>query len=190
MSGVIGQRDVRPYFAEQVRAAIESVELETGSEPVEYLVGLLTDFVMVPDTPSFDAPLASVLAWALEARPHELADRMRCLGDLALFRCGFFPDDLERRGVNERYAATLGGRAYDTVAMRRARDGALFAELARRFLDFARVLDEVRERTALQTPAELARMYTRYRATGSPRLARRLARHGVLSAARGDRSIH
>ncbi|MDD9970411.1 MAG: hypothetical protein OXR73_29505 [Myxococcales bacterium] len=188
MVAVSTVQDVRPYFQEHVSAAMRSVDVDTREETAGYLVGLLADFVLVPDEPNLDAPLASVLSWALSGRPDERVNRMRCLGDLALFRCGFFPDQLERRGVDERYAAALGGRAYDAVASgdRRASDtvnglaaSEVFAELAARFLLFAQVLDEVRERTAMQTHSELTRMYTRYRMGGSPRLARRLARRGL-----------
>lgn len=172
---------VDAFFQSHVKAAIAEVQPDAPDDLVAYLVRLLADFVAVPQVPPFDAPLVMVMDWALQGRPHEQAERMRCLGDLALFRCGFFPDQLDRAGVDERYAAALGGRAYGTVAHRRPMGAAVFGELARRFLDWARVLDEVRERTregAHESPLELARLYSRYRQSGSPRLARRLSRHG------------
>lgn len=184
MPAVSAIDDLKPFFTAQVNAAIARTSLDTPDSLAAYLVGLLEGYVRVPDVPALDAPLASVLAWALEGRPHEQSDRMRCLGDLALFRCGFFPDQLERLGVDEHYAANMGGRAYGAVALGQAsgqRMGAeLFAALAKRFLDWVRVLGEVREGTLHPSPAQLARLYSRYRISGNPRLAKRLARRGLL----------
>lgn len=177
---------VDSFFQAHVTAAVAQVQPNAPEDLVAYLVRLLADFVATPEVPPFDAPLVLVMDWALQGRPHEQPERMRCLGDLALFRCGFFPDQLDRAGVDEHYAAALGGRAYGTVAHRRPVGAEVFAELARRFLDWARVLDEVRERVRdgrRESPLELARLYARYRQSRSPRLARRLARRGFRLSA-------
>ena len=54
-----------------------------------------------------------------------------------------------------------------------------FVELANRFGAFARVLDEVREQTAMCTDGEILRIYERWSTTRSPELFRRLNRRGV-----------
>jgi len=56
-------------------------------------------------------------------------------------------------------------------------------ELAGRFEDFSRVLDEVREQTAMCTDGELVRIYERWCTTRSPELFRRLNRRGVGAVA-------
>lgn len=192
--------DVQQFFQEQVQAASRRLEVDTREVTESYLVRLLSGFSITPDVPPLDAPLVEVLGWALQARGADRLHRMRCLGDLALFRCGFFPDSLERRGVSESYAIAMGGRAYDEVASTAGRsttpkaailDAELFEELALRFAVFVRVLDEVREQTAMQTDADLTRLYARFRTTGSPTLLRRLQRHGMSHWQRkGSGGVH
>jgi hypothetical protein len=113
--------------------------------------------------------------------------RMRNLGDAALFVSGFLSDSCDRRGVTPPYVYAIGARAYGEVgrASRTAPplDGPdqsqVFVELADRFAAFARVLDEVREQTAMCTDGEILRIYERWSATRSPELFRRLNRRGV-----------
>lgn len=191
--------DVRQFFQEQVQAASRRLEVETREDTEYYLVQLLSGFSATPDVPPLDAPLFAVLEWALQARGVDRMYRMRCLGDLALFRCGFFPDSLERRGVSESYIITMGGRAYDQVASEVGKgsspqgrlDPELFEELAERFAEFVRILDEVREQTVMHTDADLARLYARFRKSGSPALLRRLQRRGMnLWERKGPDGMH
>ena len=189
--------DVRHFFHELVQAASKRLDVDTRQETEYYLVELLSGFSAVPDVPPLDAPLVTVLAWAMDAQGVDRMYRMRCLGDLALFRCGFFPDSLERRGVSASYVIAMGGRAYDAVALSAGKKGSprglasgLFAELAVRFGDFVRVLDEVRERTAMQSDGDIARLYERWRASGSPTLLRRLQRRGVVPGSRPRGWVH
>jgi len=180
--------DVRHFFHEHVQAASKRLDVDTRVETESYLVELLAGFATVPDVPPMDAPLATVFAWALEGRGHERMYRMRCLGDLAMFRCGFFPDSLERRGISEDYVVAMGGRAYDAVAAvaaqgpRRSQFGqGLFEELALRFAEFVRVIEEVRDQTVLCGEKDVARLYERFCESGSPALLRKLHRRGLFT---------
>ena len=79
------------------------------------------------------------------------------------------------------------------VGVLAVRQGAGFVELGERFHELARVLDEVRERTALCTDAAVVRLYERFRESGSPALLRRLHRRGLHPQAtpgKGDPSLH
>jgi len=111
---------------------------------------------------------------------------MRSLGDAALFVSGFLADSFTARGVTQTYVIAIGTRAYGEVSRARASavpdsgpDSGVFVELADRFAAFSRVLDEVREQTAMCTDGELVRIYERWSLTRSPELSRRLHRHGV-----------
>jgi hypothetical protein len=113
--------------------------------------------------------------------------------------CGFFGDHLRRRGISRDYVVGLGERAYGEAGdlcgrAWRSSDGSLrqvYPELAGRFDVFARVLDEVRETTALRTPQDIVRLYERWRRTKSPTLARRLKEEGVFPQdGGGDRVLH
>jgi hypothetical protein len=118
---------------------------------------------------------------------------MRDLGDVALFICGFFPDSFDRRGLTRTYVVGMGGRAYLVLGeaeRRRSSMSEVFAELAGRFHDMARVLDEVRERTALRTDGAMLRLYERWQRSGSPALADRLRRRGVHPQRARTRSLN
>jgi hypothetical protein len=165
---------------------MKSLDVRTA-EPIErYLVELLAGFTADARIPEMSTPFVEQLGKALSATGPERANRMRSLGDAALFVSGFWVDSFDARGVTQPYVIAIGTRAYGEVG--RARAGSLpdagphpevFVELAGRFEAFSRVLDEVREQTALCTDGELIRIYERWCTTRSPALFRRLNRRGV-----------
>lgn len=176
--------DVRAFFREQVSEALRSLDVTTAEGTAWYLVELLAGYAVSEKVHEVSSPFVELLTEALEATGAERVYRLRNLGDAALFVSGFLPDSYERRGVTHPYVVSMGARAYGEVS--RAARGErhahrfLFEELADRFEAFARVLDEVREQTAMQTDGALLRLYERWRATGSPRLLQRLSRRGVI----------
>ena len=189
MPGIEPAVSVREFFGEHVARALRDLRLETGPATEGYLVGLLSGYAVSEQIQVLAQPLVALLQRALEAQGAARPIRLRELGDAALFLSGFFPDSFERRGLDPSYAASMGGRAY-LLAGSQDRDGArrqVLSELARRFVEFARVLDEVRERTALSTDGAVLQLYEHWLRSGSPAVARRLARRGV-HAARGKRS--
>jgi hypothetical protein len=181
MSDIEPCTNVEAFFVEHVHEAMRELRVETKAETRGYLVKLLSGFSVSHQAPSLSESLAGRLQQALEVSGPERLARLRGLGDVALFICGFFPDSFDRRGLSRSYVVALGGRAYLVVG-REARDqgrGELFVELGDRFHDMARVLDEVRERTAMCTDGALVRLYERWCKSGSPALSGRLRRRGV-----------
>lgn len=187
MSGVEGCTDVRDFFRDHVTEALRSLEVRTESATEHYLVDLLAGFTVSDRIQDMCTPFVELLGKALAVTGTERVYRMRSLGDSALFVAGFLSDSCDRRGVTQPYVHAIGARAYGEVgrAGRTAppSDGPdqsqVFVELADRFPAFARVLDEVREQTALCTDGELLRIYERWCTTRSPQLYRRLNRRGV-----------
>jgi hypothetical protein len=180
--------DARAYFEPQVALAVRAVGVPEASQAEPYLVDLLCGFAVSTETPAPESlPLADLLRRAAESVGPERERRMRRLGDVALWLSGFLPDCFERRGLSEAYVARMGGGAYSWLGEAAHRCGEpsrakLFHDLSARFRDFARVLDEVRELTAMCTDGAVVRLYERWRATGSPALLRRLVRRGVTPA--------
>jgi len=173
--------DIHTFFVEHVTEAMRDLRVETRAETQGYLVNLLSGFAVSEKTQSLSEPLARLFERALQATGVERLARLRDLGDAALFICGFFPDSFDRRGLSRTYVVDMGGRAYLVVGQS-AREHAraeVFVELGGRFDDMARVLDEVRERTAMCTDGEIVRLYERWSRSGSPTLAERLRRRGV-----------
>lgn len=187
MSGVEGCTDVREFFRDHVTEAMRSLEVRTEQATEHYLVNLLAGFTVSDRIQEMTTPFVELLGRAVAVNGAERLYRMRNLGDAALFVSGFLSDSCDRRGVTQPYVHAIGARAYGEVgrAGRAAppSDGPdqtqVFVELANRFAAFARVLDEVREQTALCTDGEILRIYERWSATRSPELFRRLSRRGV-----------
>ncbi len=175
--------DVRAFFREQVTSALRSLEVTTARDTEQYLVELLAGFSVSDKVQDVSTPFVELLGHALEVEGAERMYRLRNLGDAALYVSGFLPDSYERRGVTHPYVVSMGARAYGEVSRSARWHSAahrfLFEELADRFEAFARVLDEVREQTALCTDGEIFRLYERWCATRSPSLLRRLSRRGV-----------
>jgi hypothetical protein len=200
MSSIDSGCAVRSFFGAEVRDAMQDLRIETAEATEQYLVELLSSFSVSGRIPNLFEPLVTQLQRARNASGPEHAQRMRDLGDVALFVCGFFPDSFERRGLDRTYVVAMGGHAYLVVGEATRGAGHLlgdsgadyarvFMELAERFHELARVLDEVRERTALSTDATVVRLYERFRDSGSPALRRRLARRGI-NPHRGDPGLH
>jgi hypothetical protein len=187
MAGVEGCTDVREFFRDHVTEALKSLAVRTEEATEHYLVNLLAGFAVSDRIQDMCTPFVELLGQALSATGVERMYRMRSLGDAALFVSGFLSDSCGRRGVTQPYVHAIGARAYGEVS-RAGRaappsDGPdqspVFIDLAQRFGSFARVLDEVREQTALCTDGELVRIYERWSETRSPELFRRLSRRGV-----------
>ena len=181
MDGIQSFSNVRTFFVEHVTEAMRDLRVETRAETQGYLVNLLSDFSVSEGAQALGEPLALLLHRALEAQGPDKLARLRELGDAALFLCGFFPDSFDRRGISRTYVVGMGGHAYLVVgqATRAQAPAEVFVELGGRFHDMARVLDEVRERTAMCNDREIVKLYERWRRSGSPALANRLMRRGV-----------
>lgn len=187
MSGVEGCTDVRDFFRDHVTEALQSLAVRAELATERYLVNLLAGFAVSDRIQDMCTPFVELLARAVNVTGAERLYRMQNLGDAALFVSGFLSDSCDRRGVTQPYVYAIGARAYGEVgrAGRSAppSDGPdqsqVFVELADRFGAFARVLDEVREQTAMCTDGEILRIYERWSSTRSPELFRRLNRRGV-----------
>ena len=186
--------DVRTFFVEHVTGAMRDLRVETRAETQGYLVNLLSGFAVSGRARSLSEPLARLLQRATRAQGPERLARLRDLGDVALFICGFFPDSFDRRGLSRPYVVEMGGRAYLVIGKsappQSSEPSEVFVELGGRFHDMARVLDEVRERTALCTDGEIVRLYERWHSSGSPAIAERLQRRGVAPQKPRTGTVH
>lgn len=162
------------FFSSLVASAADAVGVAPKPPTQQYLVTLLTD-AAIQGGPDLDTPLALQLANAMATQHLERVQRMKKLGDAALFAAGFAADSLGRRGLTVKYCVTMGQRAYSEAARGRS---VVFQDLSYHFLQYTAVLDEVRERTQLRDP--LVRLYERWEATDSPVLLQRLKAQGVV----------
>lgn len=185
------------YFHERLSQALAQRHTELGGALQMYLVDLLERYAaMHPDRAL--RPLVEHLSDAVSASTlRDRFDRYREMGDAALCVYGLFGEHLTARGISHRYVAAMGGTAYRHASHLSPAPGArgmgtagVYRELAHRFDEVARVLVDVRERTALRTPQDVLRLYERWRRTHSPALAERLREAGVYPQASPWSTIH
>lgn len=184
------------FFRERLTEAMENQRVSTSAFTEFYLVNLLTSCVrreVLPGPePGFrETPLAVLYARALESPSGERTPRLRALGDTALFVSGYFPDSRLGKAVDHAYYRELGGRAYAHLSHeeRQTHGPGVFAELSRRFTQFADLLSEVSDSTFAAGHLSLVKLYERWRATGSRRAATLLAKQGLAPAPEGPSGV-
>jgi hypothetical protein len=190
VSGIVFGKSAQEYFREVVTDALSHRRLRIQEVTEFYLVNLLAShltreklFVEGPDGSAEAEPLAMILKRALEGDREERRRRLRQLGDTSLFVSGFFGDSLARSLVDVDYYIAMGGRAYDALsASERTSAGGrpeLYGELADRFAAFVDLFAEIAEMSELRSNRGLVKLYERFLATGSRRIAERLRERGV-----------
>lgn len=186
--------DVRGFFSEYVTGAAQERGVEATQAATTYLSALLADFAkpgaLGRDT--LERPFTLLLAEALDSAGSERFERLRAVGDGALYVRGFFSEHLETRGVALRYVSAVGARAYDGAAsmLRRSMSSPdasaapdVFGELATRFDAFVELLACVADRIVARSAGSdggVLRLYERWLKTGSQEIAAALGAHGLV----------
>ena len=178
------------FFFELVRDAIGHQKVKIQPETEFYVVKLLNRFIFSESLYSKnsegtleDQPLALMFKDALEAEEQASQKSMfQNVGDISLFKAGFFQESLARSNVDLNYYIGIGCSAYQNAAQRSDAKHFrnLFSELSDRFGMVVNVLSEVSEQTTMtKTEQDLLRLYEMWSRTGSERAARALARTGI-----------
>lgn len=179
--------NVDEYFREVVESAAEQASVESSEYGLTYVSALLSSYAR--PLARERALLGESLTLALHSAATETAlarriERLRIVGDAVLYATGFFEEHLAARGVSLPYVRGLGARAYDLAASAFATSSELFAELATRFDDYARVLraasDAIAATSAGGGPAGTLLLYERWMKTRSPAAADALIERGLL----------
>lgn len=180
-------KSAQEWFREMVSDALSHRRLRIQEVTEFYLVNLLASFLEKERLFVEDAegnvraePLAVILLRALAADRRDRVRELRRLGDTALFVSGFFGDSLARSVVDVDYYIAMGERAYGTLAgAERGSAAAPFGELSDRFGDFVDLFAEIAELSDLRSNRGLVRLYERFLATRSERVAELLRARGV-----------
>lgn len=194
---LIDGRSPRELFSAWVEEALADARPAPSPWTAAYLVHLLADRLRTGE-PSDGTEPTLAEAW-LQARASAGASRargLRAVGDRALFVAGYFGESLSRRVVGIGYYRDIGSAAYGDLSAHlgspqpgasppgsaAASWGDLYGELAERFGDCLEVLGAVADRARAGRVGDVLHLYERWLATGSPRLARRLAALGCVVA--------
>lgn len=181
------------YFYELLDGAFSKRSFRPTEETSFYLVNLLNQFMTTDALFSRDSDgrhreeaLALLVKEANEI-PTEDAKRVlfRQVGDLSLYRAGFFQESLNRKLVDIDYYIEMGGRAYQEAASRHDERALriVFEELAHRFGKFVDVLADVSDLTMAKTERNLLRLYEQWTKTKSERAERLLSEAGIIPGA-------
>ena len=178
------------FFFELVRTAVQHQKVKLQPETEFYLVKLLNRFIFSEslyskksDGSLEEQPLVFLYKEALEAPAQpEQKSLFQNVGDISLYRAGYFQESLAKGCVDLDYYIGLGGSAYQNAA-ERSEDRhfrGMFSELSTKFESFVEVLCEVSEKTTVtKTEQDLFRLYEMWNRTGSERAARALKKAGI-----------
>jgi hypothetical protein len=169
-------------FHDLVRAAMEAQQVESSETTECYLVQLLEAFTRPSRPALLDRPLALDYLEASHLPVHQRYEKLKYVADTALFVTGVFVDSLDRSLVGPDYYAALGRNAYARLSAQPARAplAELFAELARRFPEFVRVLMEISAQDLFRREQDTLRLYRRWLHTRGQREADLLVRRGLI----------
>ncbi|OFZ18087.1 MAG: hypothetical protein A2X94_02635 [Bdellovibrionales bacterium GWB1_55_8] len=178
------------FFHELVTSALGSLRIRVRPETEFYLVNLLNQFMSADQLfprddkgAAQDEPLALLMKDAIEqVQPNAQSAMFRRVGDISLYKAGFFQDSLNRKLVDVDYYIGIGGAAYQQVAVRAGEEvqKSIYRELAQKFSKFVDALAEISDKTAQRTEKDLLRIYELWVRTKSDRAARALQEAGIV----------
>jgi hypothetical protein len=191
MSSLVAGESIREFFKGLLEQVLSHHRVEIA-EPTEfYLVNLLSEFLFADNLFTEETggrreetPLAMLYARALQQERTERIRTLRKLGDVSLYKAGFFQQALrERSAVGPDYYIQMGGAAYAQVADLAPAAGfaAVYRELCRKFREVVEVLEEISARGMVANgPSGALKVYESWVRTGSDRLEKVLVDAGMV----------
>lgn len=181
------------YFREKVVEAMTSLKVEVPDDVEFYLVNLLCEFInptrletLTGELHALETPLALMYKQAVEAPASQRLKILKYLGDSSLYIAGFFQDFFNRKAFDIGYYISLGSSAYGSVSSimrdehRDEHFGAMYGDLAAKFTSLVDVVAEVSEVPGSERPVDILAIYDRWTRSNSERLARALAKVGII----------
>ena len=190
MSELVTASSLKEFFKSLVEEVIRRRQLQITDVTEFYLVNLLSEFVSSDrlfdqelDEGRDHEPLALLYARALSQEREARIRTLRRLGDVSLYKAGFFADALREGPVGADYYIQMGGAAYGQVASLSAGAGFsdVYRELCAKFRALVEVLEEISARGLVQNgPVGALRVYESWVRTGSERLEQVLVDAGLV----------
>lgn len=182
------------YFREKIVEAMASLRVEVQDDVEFYLVNLLCEFIkptrfesVAGELHALETPLAIMYKQAVEAPSPQRLKIFKYLGDTSLYLSGFFQDFFNRKAFDIGYYMSLGASAYESVSSIMREDhrdehfGKMYGALALNFNSLVDVVAEVSEVPGQDKPSDILAIYDRWTRCNSDRLARTLARVGIIA---------
>jgi hypothetical protein len=185
---VVAVTSLKQFFKSLLDEALGQSRLDVAEVTEFYLANLLAEFAAADrlfaadETGGAEEPLALLYHRAQSAERDERIRMLRRLGDVSLYKAGFFAGALRGTAVGQRYTIEMGQAAYGQVAVL-ARGGfaQVYDELGRKFRPLVDVLEGIAARSsARSSPAGVLQVYESWRRTGSDTLESVLVDAGLL----------
>ena len=195
MGGLVASASLREFFKALLEDAISQRPLAVTEATEFYLVNLLAEFAAAErffsqetDSGRDHEPLAILYHRARQQEREERIRTFRRLGDVSLYKAGFFADALRSGPVGPEYYIQMGASSYGEVADLAPTSGfaPVYRELKDKFRAFVEVLEEIAARGQAAAGAQgTLRVYESWIRTGSERLEKVLIDVGLLPRAKG-----
>lgn len=196
MSFLVVASSLKEFFKRTLNEAMSRHRLEVEEVTEFYLVNLLADFIDAEKLLSERAEdgrrehesLALLYHRAQQEDRDGRIKLLRRLGDVSLYRAGFFSDSLRAQVVGPDYYIQMGCSAYGQVAELTPRSGfsGVYRELNQKFRALVDVLEEISARGMVaQGPEGALHVYESWSRSGNERLERVLVDAGLLAPQTG-----
>jgi hypothetical protein len=128
-----------------------------------------------------EEPLAVLYCRAMQEEGLVRMRTLRRMGDVSLYKAGFFASALHRTAVGPDYYIHMGGAAYGQVAdLARGSFGEVYGELGRKFRALATVLEAIAARGLANSSSGMLKVYQAWTERGGEALEGVLAEAGLL----------
>ena len=202
-SSIVEAASVESFFHESITDSVSNQNVDVCDETVVYMTQLLTQYVRSEELFEEDEdgvqlkPLAILYCQAAsEADYKARRDRLKRLGDLALFVSGWFAHSLERRKVGVNYYIQMGECAYDALSESRGESvrervfARIFQDLAANFSELRDVISEIHMTVDNRSNSDLLGLYELWQRSGSARAAALLRAEGIDVLPESDATRH
>jgi hypothetical protein len=189
MSSLVAAASLREFFRHLLLEVGRRQHLEIQETTEFYVVNLLSEFAdsgklfsEVDGRPDVE-PLAMLYHRALQQDRGERIRTFRRLGDVSLYRAGFFAPSILEAGLDPDYYVQMGGAAYGQVAALAPSSGftGVYKELETKFRNVVDVLEEIAARGLLSNgPQGALRVYEAWSRSGNERLGEVLVEAGLV----------
>jgi hypothetical protein len=190
MDGLVATASLREFFKAVLEDVIGQRPLAVAEATEFYLVNLLADFASTERLFSQETeggrdhePLAILYHRARQQERGERIRTFRRLGDVSLYKAGFFADAIRNGPVGPEYYIQMGATSYGEVAHLVPGSGfaPVYRELHDKFRALVDVLEEISARGLAAAGAQgTLRVYESWVRSGSERLQKVLVDAGVL----------
>jgi hypothetical protein len=191
MSELVTGASLKEFFKSVLDEVIRRQRVVIAELTEFYLVNLLAEFATTDKLFTQEQegrkdhePLAVLYHQALLQEREERIRTLRRLGDVSLYKAGFFAGALQSSAVGSDYYIQMGGTAYGQVAELSPTAGfaEVYRELCSKFRALVEVLEEISARGMVQGgPTGTLKVYETWVRTGSNKLERVLVDAGMLT---------